>query len=653
MKRLILSAILAAFWLSLLIPPASFAAESSPGKYKNFKVAVYIVVNATKSFVDEKVLQAEYDKVMSRVKFDKVYLEVYRDKNFADEASLDKIIKFFTDRGIAVCGGMTLSAGGGKGGQFGTFDFEKPADRAECKKAVQIAARHFDTVILDDFFFYTSKSDEDIKAKGKRSWTQYRLDTMRKAGRDLVLKPAKAINPNLKMIIKYPNWYEHFQGLGYDLDDQAHEFDAIYTGTETRDPYITDQLLQQYESYEIFRYFSNIRPDGGNLGGWVDTYSTRYVDRYPEQLWDTLFAKAPEITLFNWHEMSGDWKIEPGERDAWKNQATSFNWDEMLKTVQPKNSAKGGPSWGHVAGYSLEKIDKVLGELGKPIGVACYKPYQSTGEDFLHSYLGNIGIPVELFPEFPTNASMVLLTESAKFDSKIVPKIKKQLAAGKNVMVTSGLLKALQGKGIEEIAEMEYTGRSVAIHDFINGFGAGSGSSLNDPTHDNPAILFPEIRFFTNDMWGIVRGVASAKGFPIILMNHYSKGTFYLLTIPENFGDLYQLPRGVVNEIKGYLQEDSPVRMDCPLQVALFTYDNNSFVVESFRPEASTVTVSVVGDNIKLRELTTNQLAKVAPVPTPDPKANKWFQARPQGPARTRFQISVPPHSYMVFGVEK
>ena len=61
----------------------------------------------------------------------------------------------------------------------------------------------------------------------------------------------------------------------------------------------------------------------------------------------------------------------------------------------------------------------------------------------------------------------------------------------------------------------------MSIHDFINGFGAGNGTSLNDPQHDNPSLLFPEIRFFTNDAWGIIRGVASAKGFPIVLMDHY------------------------------------------------------------------------------------------------------------------------------------
>ena len=167
---------------------ASSATPAPAGQYKNFRVAVYCVVDATQRFADEKVLQAEFDRVMARVKFDKVYLDVYRNKRFADEATLDKIKRFFGDRGVIVEGGLTLAAGG-TGGQFGTFDFEKPEDRAECKKAVQIAARHFDTVILDDFFFYTSKSDADIAAKGNRSWTQYRLQTMRMVSTELVLKP--------------------------------------------------------------------------------------------------------------------------------------------------------------------------------------------------------------------------------------------------------------------------------------------------------------------------------------------------------------------------------------------------------------------------------------------------------------------------------
>jgi len=630
---------------------ASSAAPAQAGQYKNFRVAVYCVVDATQRFADEKVLQAEFDRVMARVKFDKVYLEVYRNKRFADEATLDKIKKFFSERGVIVEGGLTLAAGG-TGGQFGTFDFEKPEDRAECKKAVQIAARHFDTVILDDFFFFTSKSDADIAAKGKRSWTQYRLETMRKVSTELVLKPARAINPKIKMIIKYPNWYEHFQGLGYDLERQAQLFDGIYTGTETRDPFVTDQLLQQYESYEILRYFNNVRPDGGNRGGWVDTFSLRYVDRYPEQLWDTLFAKASEITLFSWHPMAALESIEPGDRDAWKKKPTSFNWDEMAKSYQPPKGQSAAPNWGHVAGWSLEQVDRCLDKLGNPIGVKSYKPFQSTGEDYIHNYLGNIGIPIELTPKFPADADIVLLTESAKFDRDIVAKMKKHLASGKNVMVTSGLLRALQDRGIKDIAEAEDTGRTVLIHDFIGGFGAGKGASLNDPKQDNPAVLFPEIRFFTNDMWPVVRGVAAARGFPIVLMNHYAKGIFYVLTIPENISDLYNLPRGVTSAIKAHLQRDFPVRVDAPAQVALFAYDNGAFVVESFSHDDSEVTVSVVGDHVKLRNALTGEALKEL-ASAPAGPGERWSRDQPMGHMRANFKIPVPPHSYLVFTSEK
>jgi len=86
---------------------------------------------------------------------------------------------------------------------------------------------------------------------------------------NLVIKPARAANPKVKLIIKFPNWYEHFQGLGYDLDREPKLFDGIYTGTETRDPAGTDQHLQQYESYLIIRYFENINPAATAAAGWT------------------------------------------------------------------------------------------------------------------------------------------------------------------------------------------------------------------------------------------------------------------------------------------------------------------------------------------------------------------------------------------------
>ena len=63
------------------------------------------------------------------------------------------------------------------------------------------------------------------------------------------------------------------------------------------------------------------------------------------------------------------------------------------------------------------------------------------------------------------------------------------------------------------------------MHDFVEGYGAG-GQSLNDPA-TGAAVLFPEIRFYTNDSWPLIRGVAASKGFPIVLMDRYSRGVIY------------------------------------------------------------------------------------------------------------------------------
>ena len=550
------------------------AAPADAGAYRNFRVAIYIPVGATKKLADPAEFEREFARVSSQLKFDKVYIEAYRDRVFATDAELDTVKREFAAKGIETSGGITLAAGG-SGGQFGTFDYENPADRAECERAVRLIARHFDEVILDDFFFYTSKSDADIAARGARSWTDYRLAKMNEAARDLVLAPAKQENPRIRMIVKYPNWYEHFHGLGYDLAEEAHAFDAIYTGTETRDPVITDQLLQQYESYEIFRYLSNVRP-GANLGAWVDTYSIRAIDRYAEQLWDGLFAKAPEQMLFEWGAMASPKPATPGTR-PWAKQATSFRWP-----------VAGGDGWAAAANEALHVADGVLGQLGNPVGVASYRPPHATGEDFLHNYIGNLGVPIELYPEYPAQAHTILLTEAAAADPEIISKIETSLKGGANVIVTSGFLEATQNRGFGQLAEWSMTGHTIAIDQYFVGFGAGNGTELKERGKDKP-VLFPEVRFYTNDSWGIIRGVAAAKGFPIVLMNHISKGTLYLWTMPENFGDLYNLPQPMITQIKRFLFADAPVQIDAPDHVALFTYDNGAFVVENYRDDAARV----------------------------------------------------------------
>ncbi|MGB7767639.1 MAG: hypothetical protein WBN22_02145 [Verrucomicrobiia bacterium] len=614
------------------------------GNYTNFDVAIYIPVREVLSFENPQKLQDDWSRISAQLKVDKVYIEVQRNRELAGDELLERVKKFFLDRGVRVAGGMALFDDGF--GQFKSFCYTDPPDREFVQHAAELAARHFDEVIQDDFFFNNTKTDSDIAAKGTNSWTQFRLALMDDVAENLIIKPARAINPNIKLVIKFPNWYEHFQGLGYDLDREPKLFDGIYTGTETRDPVVTDQHLQQYESYEIIRYFDNIAP-GRNGGGWVDTFSIQYIDRYAEQLWDTMFAKAPQIMLFEWSAMSRP--IVLGDRAAWQDLPTSFNYDQMLKSFHPDPSiGLTNPVIASVASYSLKQVDPFLGRLGNPIGVASYKPYQSTGEDFLQNYLGMIGIPIEMYPYFPTNADLVLLTEEAKFDPDIVAKIKQQLVAGKSVVITSGLLHALKHRGINDIVELRYTGRQLLAHEFYGGFGAGNGADLGDDP--NAAILLPVIEFFTNDAWPLVRAMANGGACPLLLMDRYTKGVLYVLTIPDNFADLYRLPPAVTSAIKGYLMRGFPVRLDGPGQVALFAYDNHTFIVESYRPTETDVKISTTEGFTKLRNLVTGEeIAGQAP------EEPRGFERRRQffGEKRESFNVHLLPHSYEVFEMEK
>jgi hypothetical protein len=621
------------FLLWALLPSSTHAA----GNYRNFAVSIYARVYEVRQMGDLNWLEPRWNELSRQVKVDRIYLETHRDTVVAEKDTIARVKRFFEDRGIRVAGGITLTIN--EMNRFQTFCYTNPENRKKVREVVEYTAGLFDEIILDDFFFTNCKCDLCIKAKGTKSWTRFRLDLMDEAARELIIKPAKAVNPKVKIVVKYPNWYEHFQGLGFNLETEPKIFDGIYTGTETRDR-SGNQHLQEYLGYSIFRYFENIKP-GGNGGGWVDTGGSRFMDRYAEQLWLTLFAKAPEITLFDFRQMQR--QIRPSDRAAWQGQATSFDFDKMMEPVtQADGTAVKPTTIARAAGYTFEQVDGFLGKLGKPIGLKSYKPYHSSGEDFLHAYLGMIGIPIDLMPEFPKEAPMILLTECAAFDNTIVDKIKKQLFDGKSVVITSGLLRALQGKGIEEIAEIRHTDRKALVKGFR------SGKAIPPDVH----MLIPQIQYLTNDAWELVSGMTQNDlGYPLLIQAGYAKGSLYVLTIPDNFSDFYSFPAEVLTQIRNVLLRDSFVRVESPGDVSLFVYDNNTFIVESFLPESVDVRISADPRFVKLQDLITGQeLSGQAGGGAP---AGGFGGFGTGGGNRTIYPVQIKPHSYRVFSARQ
>ena len=606
-----------------------------PQKYQNFKVSIYCTAQDVSQMADTtNYLKPRWAEISRQIKIDKVYLETHRDFFIVDQKTLDIAKKFFNDKGIEIAGGITYTAI--QTGNFQSFCYNDPENRKKAKEIAEYTAKNFNEVILDDFFFTNCKTDDAIKDKGDRSWTQYRLDLMAEVAQNLIVGPAKKVNPNVKMIIKFPNWYEHFQGLGFNLEKEPKIFDGIYTGTETRDAVVSDQHLQAYLGYNIMRYFENIAP-GRNGGGWVDPFSISNYDRYAEQLWITAFGKAREITLFHFGMLNT--AIDPSDRSAWQGQGTSFDFDEMMK---PVNNNAGTPvrptSIARVAGYALETVDKIMGKTGNPVGIKSYRPYHSIGEDFLQNYLGMIGLPMDERPEFPAKDNIILLTEEAKYDADIVGKIKNQLTAGKTVVITSGLLRALQDKGLGDIVELRYTDRKALVQDFL--------IDRRQMVHNDKSILIQQLQYFTNDSWEIVSGIAGENGWPVLHMADYSKGKLYVFTIPDNFADLYNLPPQVLNKIREILCGNLNVSIEGPSNISLYLYDNNTFIVESFSDNETTLKIVTSDKYSKITDLSTNQVF-------PGERSRLWSYIRiGSSQQKNRYSITLKPHSFRAFSFE-
>ena len=305
----------------------------------------------------------------------------------------------------------------------------------------------------------------------------------------------------------------------------------------------------------------------------MDTPGPPYLDRYAEQLWLTLFAKAPEITLFDYSQLLQP--IPPTGRAAWQGQGTSFDWETMMQPVlQADGSTVRPTTMARAAGCTLEQTDGMLGELGNPVGLKSYKPYHSTGEDYLHTYLGMIGIPIDLRPEFPRDAQTVLLTECARLRSRHCRKDENAPAGRQDGGHYVRAFAGAPGEGGSRISRRSGTPNERR-------FSRGSGTNPTCPPVLR--ILIPQLQYLTNDTWERVSGVAqNDSGYPLLLESDYAAGTMFVLTVPDNFSDFYSFPASVLTQIRNRLLGDFYVRVESPGDVSLFVYDNGAFIVESF-----------------------------------------------------------------------
>ena len=228
----------------------------------------------------------------------KLWLESYRHGESVPSSLLRKERNDFRSKGMDVCGMITptcLNEPSENGKSPIETCWSDPAARKKLSREIRRAARLFDTIIIDDFLFTNHDDDclscsEDKARKGIEDWEEYRRDLLLEVCQEAIITPARKVNPEIRMIIKFPCWWKGWEKSGYSPLAEAELFGECWIGTETRNAN-PDPL----QACWIVGYTQNIT--GGRCsGGWYDALDSTPL-KFIEQAYYTILGGAKESLI--------------------------------------------------------------------------------------------------------------------------------------------------------------------------------------------------------------------------------------------------------------------------------------------------------------------------------------------------------------------
>jgi hypothetical protein len=359
----------------------------------------------------------------------RVFIESFRGGYYANRDAMIKAKDRFLKEGFDVAGCVTTVDVGkpGSGGWGVTSCYTNKATLDEMEKIFKLTASIFDLIMIDDFLFTECECEDCIAAKGDQSWSKFRCDLMVNMSRENILKPARMVNPKVKIIIKYPLWYDSFHDRGYEVVRESKDFDYTWIGTETRD-YDYDVRPGgevQYNAYFISRWINKVSA-GKNGGGWVDALGVT-PKIYLEQARQTVLGNEREIMLFHY----GSLLTETNEYDG--KPGTPVADIEVFR--------KELPGLFELAGIVRDK----------PInGIHMPKLPNSDPRDekYIFSFLGMLGLPLVPDDQININARSAIFTVHALKEPGFSGKLESMLNAGKPVVITDELAKLLSNQSL-------------------------------------------------------------------------------------------------------------------------------------------------------------------------------------------------------------
>ena len=528
----------------------------------DLQLSIYITAHAVRDLLADETGRREALSIFRCNGITKAYVEVYRGGLVIEQLLLEEVKEFFLKNNIEVVGGIATVPGGDFGvkqeGQLGWFNWQHAKTQEDLKGVIEMAASVFDEFIVDDFLCTSDTSLISKAAKGDKSWSEYRMDLLTELTTEIFIEPAKKVNPDITMNIKYPQWYDRFHLFGYDVERRPSLFDKVLVGTETRGQYTQRfGFVQPYEGFISYRWMNNLA--GSKMSGaWFDHGDCDKND-FIEQAWQTVLAGSKEIVFFNYYDFVN----------------------------------------GHAAHHLVRTQFSELADLAKYVidnpveGISAYKPQHSDagGDLYLMDFIGTLGIPLVPYFQYPENAKVVFLPTQAAKDSDIFAKIKKSLASGATIVFTTGFLaNTKNGKQIAELAGIEYPIKVTPIK---------ADGIINNGIYETvlQGLDLEGTPILTNGK-SLLNAVVDSKQIPFFIKSEHETGTVFtlnshtfsqadfdavgeVLLCPKPLG-LLEIPETWANTIRNEIVKPLNFELLAPTRIVVQPTGNSAFMFHNY-----------------------------------------------------------------------
>lgn len=526
----------------------------------DLQLGVYITAQAVDQLLAREEGRREAISILHANGITKAYVEVYRGGLVVPTDRLKSAVDFFHKHGFEVVGGIATVPGDNFGvrqeARYSWFNWQAEKTQEDLKKVMLETAPLFDAFIVDDFLCTADTSKLSNEAKGDRSWSEYRRDLLVELSSTIFTDLPKKENPNIQMIIKYPQWYDRYHLFGYDVVRQNALFDKIWIGTETRGQFTQRfGFVQPYEGFINFRWMKSLA--GDKMGGaWFDHIDCDDKD-FIDQAYQSVLGGAQELILFNY-----------------------FNLVE-----------------GHPGQHLLRMEFVNLADLAQQVarspvkGISAYKsPNSDAGGDlYLMDFMGMMGIPIVPESQYPEGAQVIFLPTQAASDSSIYRKVIQSLQEGARIIFTAGFLaNARKGEAISQLAGIKWP---LDLHPQIF-----NEIIVNGQSESLPMGLDIETRIQTSGASALLEAVFEGKRVPYLTKNRdetifvlnahtFSQADFdaagEVLLCPRPLG-LVEIPDGWTNIIRSAFNEPLKIKFEAPVRVTFQPFGDHEVMIQNY-----------------------------------------------------------------------